>query len=207
MGLVTKSTLKNNEKLNIFSFYFSPTTRINPDVFEFINNNFKNNVLLGDVNAKNTMWHCPKNDPKGEILENLLNEHNLHILNSDGVTYERGKSVLDLSICSNSVRNKFVSHQILDIKISDHLPTITTFNDINREPKKCTFKKINWPKFNKIISTACLNEPNLNCPEGLDIELNSITNTITTAIEESSETITFISKALNPKPVPNLIEI
>ena len=106
-GVGFQLDLKNNKKISIFSLYSSPSTRINPDIFDFINKNHDNSIIIGDLNSKNTMWYCAKTDPKGEILENILNSYDLHILNSPDYTFIRGKSVLDLSICSNSVRNFF----------------------------------------------------------------------------------------------------
>ncbi|RNA21918.1 AP-like endonuclease reverse transcriptase, partial [Brachionus plicatilis] len=126
-GIGCELDLKNNKKLAIFSIYCSPCTRINPEIFDHIKNKHLNSVIIGDLNAKNSMWHCKSTDPKGEVLENILSELNMHVLNSSKCTYNRRKSVLDLSICSNSIRKYFESHQVLDFKISDHQPTMTTF--------------------------------------------------------------------------------
>ncbi|RNA11529.1 AP-like endonuclease reverse transcriptase, partial [Brachionus plicatilis] len=135
-GIGYELDLKNNKKLAIFSIFCSPCTRINPEIFDHIKNKHINSVIIGDLNAKNSMWHCKSTDPKGEVLENILSELNMHVLNSSKRTYNRGKSVLNLYICSNSIRKYFESHQVLDFKISDHQPTMTTFNNINSEPKR-----------------------------------------------------------------------
>ncbi|RMZ95482.1 RNA-directed DNA polymerase from transposon X, partial [Brachionus plicatilis] len=155
------------------------------------------------------MWNCSNNNPKGKILENALIEFNLHILNCPTFTYNRGKSVLDLSLCSNSMFKYFDQHIVLNDLISDHQPTLTTFNDLHSEPKKFTFKKINWQKFDKIISNS--NNPinPISNTSDLDTELENLIHTINFSIESCTEKITFISKSLHPKPIPRplLLEI
>ncbi|RNA43760.1 hypothetical protein BpHYR1_043464, partial [Brachionus plicatilis] len=147
------------------------------------------------------MWHCKSTDPKGEVLENILSELNMHVLNSSKCTYNRGKSVLDLSICSNSIRKYFESHQVLDFKISDHQPTMTTFNNINSEPKRFKTKKINWQKFNQTLANL-EHTKELKNEADIDMELSQLTYLINSTVEKCTSTIHFSCKAVNPKPIP-----
>lgn len=169
-GIGFELELKNNNKLAIFSFYISPCTRLNLELFEHLTKKFKNFIIIGDFNAKNSMWHCQSTDPKGEVLENFISEFNLHVLNCPKNTFNRGKSVLDLSICSNYIRNFFNSHPVLDNQISDHQPTITTFSNIFAESKEFNFKKIDWLKFNYHLSHLRSKMTVLNSSSDNDLE-------------------------------------
>ncbi|CAF0950180.1 unnamed protein product [Brachionus calyciflorus] len=151
------------------------------------------------------MWHYQKKDPKGEILESIINLHNLHVLNCPKYTFNRGKSVLDLSICSNSIRGYFKEHYLLDNEISDHQPTVTVFKNLHGEPKKFPFKKINWSKFYDKIANETRTNVELNNPTDLDKEIEKITQVIHKAIDDSTEIKTFVSKAINPRPIPKFL--
>ncbi|RNA10385.1 putative flavin-containing monoamine oxidase A [Brachionus plicatilis] len=180
--------LKNNNKLAIFSFYISPCTRLNLELFEHLTKIFKNSILICDFNAKNSMWQCQSTDPKEEVLENFISEFNLHVLNCSKNTFNRGKSVMDLSICSNSMRNFFNSHTVLDNQISYHQPTITTFSNIFAESKEFKFKKIDWLKFDNHLSNLRSKMTVLNSSSDIDLELADIFNTINSTLEDCTQT-------------------
>ncbi|CAF1157054.1 unnamed protein product, partial [Brachionus calyciflorus] len=110
-------------------------------------------------------------------------------------------SVLDLSICSNSIRGYFKEQYVLDNEISDHQPT----DNLHGEPKKFTFKKINWTKFYDKITNETRTNVELNNPTDLDKETEKITQVINKAIEDSTEIKTFVSKAINPRPIPQFL--
>ena len=88
---------------------------------------FKNIIITGDLNAKSKLWHCKTDNKRGLELETEITRLDLHVLNNRKPTYPSSKNILDLSICSNSMRNKFTNFQVLDDKLSDHQPTLTSF--------------------------------------------------------------------------------
>ena len=96
-------TLKNDEKLQIFSIYSSPGSPLNKDLFDHIFLSFKNVVVLGDLNACSKLWFCKSENKKGAELEAVLAKFSLHSLNRHKPTFKRSKNVLDLSICSDSI--------------------------------------------------------------------------------------------------------
>ena len=159
-------------------------------------------IILGDLNAKNTMWHCTNTDTKGEVLENIVCEFSWHILNSTKHTYIRGNSVLDLSICSNPIRNFFHSHEVLDFKIGDHQPTLTTFNNINSESQTFYLKKTDWNRFSTSMANLESKSINLNTIVDIDHELADIIATINSSIQNCTSTTTSKCKASQPKPLP-----
>ena len=142
-GIVGKQIIIDNSILNeyivgflaktafgeiaIFSLNITPTNEpLNQKLFLFISK-FKKFVLNGDLNSKSKLWHCTADNKRGLELEQLTTKHNLHILNNKKPTFIKSKSILDLSICSNSWRCKFKKFSVLNDKISDHQPTVTIF--------------------------------------------------------------------------------
>ena len=104
---------KNNLKIAIFSIYITPQENLKKELFEAITQNHKNFIIVGDLNAKNKQWHCKNTNPKGILLEQITLSNNLHILNNKTPTYGRSKSIIDLSICSNSLRSNFSNFKVL----------------------------------------------------------------------------------------------
>ncbi|CAF1041935.1 unnamed protein product, partial [Brachionus calyciflorus] len=179
-------TTDNNSTLSIFSLYSSPKSHLDFNLLEFIFFNHPNSILLGDLNAKHQKWYCPRLNTKGKLLEAFLSKHNLQVLNSNKITYKRGKSILDLSICSNQITNNFINHTVIDRTIGDHQPTITSFS---LNPTRCT------KSYTKIISTI----------DQLEIEADLITKDIQSAIKNSTITYNVNSKCSNPKPIPQFL--
>ncbi|RMZ97363.1 AP-like endonuclease reverse transcriptase [Brachionus plicatilis] len=101
-----------NNNISIFSIYSSPSTKLNETLLNHISLNYKNYIRAGDLNCKNKIWHCQNDNSNGIILENFLSRTNGHIVNCARPTYNRGKSVIDLSITSSSMLQHFQSHQV-----------------------------------------------------------------------------------------------
>jgi hypothetical protein len=45
---------------------------------------YKDIIILGDFNAKSSLWHCRDTDDNGEMFEELIEQHNLVVLNREG---------------------------------------------------------------------------------------------------------------------------
>ena len=195
-------SIDDHLKIAIFSIYSSPSNPLNLDLLEYIEKNYKNFIITGDFNAKSKLWFCEKDYPKGILLENFSIATKSQILNCQSPTYERGKSVLDLSICSNSVFKFFKKHQVLKSKISDHQPTITVFSNLKPKRKTHTAKRIDWNLFRENLDQ--------NLPNGLfienenDIQCESIEliSKLNQAINSSTTSKTFVTKAINPITIP-----
>ena len=84
-------------------------------------------IIIGDLNAKSKLWHCNTENKRGTDLEQLICKLDMHVLKSSSPTYPTSNSVLDLSICSSSLRTSFLNFQVLSDQISDHYPTLTSF--------------------------------------------------------------------------------
>ncbi|RNA38671.1 hypothetical protein BpHYR1_008192 [Brachionus plicatilis] len=95
-----KINSKHGNELALFSHYSSPSTELNEKLFEYATNNFKFFIIVGDFNALNSNWFCPKSNKKENVLLSTIEILDLFILNNETPTYKRSKNILDLFICS-----------------------------------------------------------------------------------------------------------
>ena len=107
VGLQIETT---NKKVVIFSIYSPPKSHLNLKLVEYIHSTFEHFIILGDINANNKTWNCTKDNIKGIGLERLCDNFNIHVFNCKAPTYLKAKSILDLSLCSNSLIKYFGHH-------------------------------------------------------------------------------------------------
>ena len=113
------------------------------------------NILLGDLNVHHTIFGCTKTTPIGREFLNIIENNNLHILNTDTKTRTDprygSQELLDYVISNNSTAKKLHNLQIIDtIDYSDHhiifcnlkLSTRIKINNYYRSPKNT-----NWDQF------------------------------------------------------------
>ena len=125
VGFLAKT---NQGEIAIISLYIAPSNdNLNIKLFEFLAK-FKKLIIVGDLNAKSKLWYCLNDNKRGLELESVISKLNLSILNNRKPTFTKSNSILDLSICSRSMRMIFATFKVLQDKISDHQPTLTTFN-------------------------------------------------------------------------------
>ena len=67
-------------------------------------------LLLGDFNSYHEVWGCVRTDPRGVIMANTIDTHNLVLLNDGQPTRITLKSetAIDLSICSPTLAPQLV---------------------------------------------------------------------------------------------------
>ena len=188
-----------SSEIAIFSIYSPPSNMtINHKLFEFINS-FKKIIITGDLNAKSKLWYCHSDNQRGLELETLLSHYNLHLLNNKSPTYKRGKSVLDLSICSNSLFSKSSSFRVLRDRISDHQPTLTKFI-VSPSRTPCVIKRVNYELLNQLLEA--------NCPNTTITDLTSIDQAVLDLNSVFSYAITSATKEIQIiKPHKNSVEI
>ncbi|CAF0704716.1 unnamed protein product [Brachionus calyciflorus] len=133
------TTLKNEEPLAIFSIYVSPKDRLDENLFDFIQKNYKNFLILGDLNSKSRSWYCKQSNENGKKLENIIDKYNFIVLNNQTPTYRRSQNVLDLSICSINLEKYFSHFEVLNDQIKnldsdfDEPKEINTIYDLEKE--------------------------------------------------------------------------
>lgn len=181
--------LYNYEKLAIFSIYISPLSDINCVFFDKVAKKYKNLLLLGDFNCTSPSWHCKNTNRNGLILSNLLTDLNLFVLNNDTPSYNQSGNILDLSICSANMLKFFKEFKVLDDPISDHNPTITTFNQLKPIPNTQTINKVDWKKFKEILNKQKVISIKNYSSDSLDQEVDSLTNNIRSALVDATVTL------------------
>jgi ribonuclease HI len=156
--------IKQQRIIIINNIYISPNSDINIDDLQEILDK-PNSLTCGDLNAKNTLWGAPENDARGKIIGDLIETHDLTVLNSGGGTYikqDGSLSHLDVSIAKNNIAAKCNWHVHDEAWGSDHLPVFTTLNERpdfeESSISKWLFKKADWESFRSQASLEITNE-------------------------------------------------
>jgi len=100
----------DNSYINVANIYLPPTGKLNVDDLNCAL--LPNTVLVGDFNAKNTLWGSTHVDKRGEHIENLLELKNFTVINNGLPTYtcHNGNSThLDLALVCNSLAAKLIT--------------------------------------------------------------------------------------------------
>ena len=96
----------NNKHFNLINIY-NPGGKINKEEYNLLFA-VKNAIICGDFNSKNILWKSNKTDYNGKNIQELLDEHNLYILN-DGtgthITYSGNITPIDLTFVSSNLSN------------------------------------------------------------------------------------------------------
>ena len=122
----------------------------------------ENIILLGDFNSRNKTWdkNVGRNTKMRNILENIINCHNLHIETEVDFTYQHsekssqtGKSTIDLTL-SRGVENIKINTIELDLIKSRHRGIEITIAEEDLSSSKPHFatKNANWKEWERTIS-------------------------------------------------------
>ena len=83
-------------------------------------------ILMGDFNAKHTLWGETSCSPWGNLVEELIDHNDIVLMNDGSPTrfdlYHNTKSAIDLTICSSSLRLDYMWSVDRDPHGSDHWP-------------------------------------------------------------------------------------
>ena len=112
-------------------------------------------ILLGDFNAKHTLWGESYCDPRGNVIEELLDRNNVVLMNDGSPTrydvYHNTSSAIDLSICSSSLRLDYQWSVDDNTHGSDHWPIHLQYTC--NSPSQCLPKwksnEADWESYNK----------------------------------------------------------
>ena len=122
----------NKTSHNLFSYYNPPNKHINYDLFEYIQKNFANFIIMGDFNAKSEIHGCENSNSNGKILEKILFNLNGMILNTKNTpTFHKYSSnsdmdyhsFIDMFYGSPAYWSKIESYKVLKSKILDSTQT------------------------------------------------------------------------------------
>lgn len=193
------------KKLHICNIYIPPNSEINStELNNLIEQIPKPRIILGDFNSHNIIWGSDTTNPKGRILDSLMDKCNLIALNNGEKTrfnsFSGTSSVLDLSFCDPSLSTSFSFEVLPYLYGSDHFPIKLTSE---QQPNSCTnpiqkwnLKKADWPLFRSIVEneiSQCQIHDNIN----KTVEV--FTETLIKAAEKAIGKTSYIK---NRNPVP-----
>ena len=162
---------------------------LNSSLISWLNKNYKNMILAGDLNSKSQFFNCKRTNSNGEILNDILTSNNLLILNTNfDKTFHILKSnpekdyheFLDVLIGSPVIATKTEKYEVIEspllysctpkqyhsaIQLEIDLEGETAINNQNKE-QFYAFNKANWSTFKEELAKCDL----------LDIENISIDN-------------------------------
>lgn len=159
-----------NLQFNITNIYCPPNVKVTKK--EICNLKIdKNHLLMGDFNAKHSLWGSPKADLRGRILHDFFClENPLICLNTGQGTRlnPNGKlSHIDIVFASGNLAAKINTYVGDDNWGSDHYPIIICYKgpetkieedpiDLSRPPSY-NYKKANWKKYKEEVEFHLLN--------------------------------------------------
>ena len=157
-------------KIDIFSIYNPPTSRLNTELFNEITLHCKRLIICGDLNAKNKSFGCFHNNANGEDLLNICINEDLSIFktNNDPTfhrTFDNFSDILDLFVGSNNLLNNLANYQVItdSTLTSDHyqfrldltFSNQTSYTTTKIEKQKIlNFNKANWKLFEETLNEA-----------------------------------------------------
>jgi exonuclease III len=128
----------------LFTIYNPPLEKLNVDLFKKIDDNCKEYVICGDLNARYILeGKTIKRNRNSLILDQkIMTQIRGKILNNKNFTFSRSKSILDLVISTLDIKSESF-HVFNDYDKSDHFPIYFHFNIHN-----------NWTHYalNKLLS-------------------------------------------------------
>ena len=167
---------------------------IDQRLFEIVNRNSNNVVIIGDLNSPHTYFGSRITTESGIELENILARENLTLLNNpDSPTYhhppEMLPNILDLAIVSGNL-GPISSCKVGEDCGSFHLPIHVSINvGINKLPIKLIrpLKNIDWEEFKDSLREKEFNfteeSLNYNC-ENIDRAICNLTDNIVSTLDE-----------------------
>lgn len=193
--------INKNQKINFYSVYVRPQSRISTTEWVgFLRNLKKPFILGGDFNSHNGVWGCDMTDTSGKNLLDALEECDLTFLNDGSETRiftprDLNKSAVDLTICSLDLVSKCEwSRHRFPLGSSDHYPILINIESgtVNKYVSKMKWNcnKADWSLFSNIIEADIQNQNNL------EISYDSFIEIINNAGKDS---IAVKKKVTNPK--------
>ncbi|MDW3615066.1 MAG: endonuclease/exonuclease/phosphatase family protein, partial [Nitrososphaeraceae archaeon] len=150
----------NSVLIKLFSFelvisnlYLPPNKLICKDMLDNLQVN-ENHLLVGDFNAKSTLWGSLKGDTRGRIVHDFIDNNNLVCLNDGAGTFlkQNGEmSHLDLALGCGKIPQLVDFNIIKDSWGSDHYPMVINVLDqiclSDRKRPGYNFRKADWTKY------------------------------------------------------------
>ena len=179
----------NQQPMAVVALYNPPAVKLNPEVFKYFTDKYENCLFIGDFNSKHQYFGCRTTNLNGNILFDIAEEHDLHIMNDPSETTHLNKAtgnadILDMAFATNSVLNRVTDCYVGEDLGSDHLPLHIKVGanrqDVAQHPIliRNNINKANWAVFNEHIE-ANLRSNDLTTCEEIDqacLEIEQVIN-------------------------------
>jgi Endonuclease-reverse transcriptase len=194
----------NGKPFIITNIYNPPLNKIDiPTVKPLFNND--NTLIVGDFNAKSSLWYSNSSNENGNNLADLVESTELICLNSKHpthISYHGADDVLDLGFVSPSLAIKSNHYVLSDPMGSDHYPIIIKIGElpelIAKPPPRWKMKKANWPLYSTISETL-VNQENFS-----DNNLDNFYSNILEGITATADAAIPLNKPNNNHKTPSL---
>ena len=173
----------------ICSIYLSPSLPIHEnEILELINQLRAPYLLLGDMNARHSMWGEPTENAKGKLFEKLILEQRLFLLNDHEKTHyniqNNVSTLIDLSLTSTDAYPDFSASVLECAYGSDHHPIkiekLST-PEIGQPSYKFKTEKADWIKFSQCTE----NYSKLSPDTDINVQVDHLTEFLLEAAREA----------------------
>jgi len=148
-------------------------------------------IIGADTNGHSPKWHSRDLNQRGRVVEDLIDDFNLHVINSPGNldTYARrgmGASNIDVTMCTQGMKDDVTEWRVYDVTDSDH--RLLSFTIDLPAPRtshggtKYNEKKANWVLFSLELIRRTSNITN---SADVNVYATTITSVITAAASAS----------------------
>ena len=151
-AIAIQITLK--KKMSICSIYLPPNNEIDEqEIDNLITQLPSPHLLLGDFNAHSKLWGCSQNSRRGNIIEDVIDKHDLCYLNDKTATHvcvaSKSTSAIDLSLCHPSLYLDFNWEVGEDLCGSDHYPIFLqhTLTKVSNTNPRWKLHRADWETF------------------------------------------------------------
>ncbi len=190
------SIMPANKDLFIVSYYNPPDKKIDPEFLNHVKDIASNGklIILGDLNAHNTIWFSKTTNSNGHIIENFLSDNEFVLMNNNQYTYfshcrNDYHGILDLVIAPSTTSALISNFEVSDELCSDHNTVIFNLKIASKNHTKHTIRTIiDWEKFKVHIlrNSNNLNDLPLDTTDQIDRFVENLTTTIQSSIKSAS---------------------
>ena len=166
-------------------------------------------LILGDLNAKNTLWGCNKTNKNGQHMDDIIHNNDLYLYMPNSPTfYHRNPAhepeYLDFLISNFPLNNTAVTFNELN---SDHLPVLYYTDEPSPNNTK-TVQVTDYELLHNILQLVPLPTTNIRSTESIEAVIKDLTFVINTAKSEATTIKTIHKNYIKlPKTIRDLIKI
>lgn len=203
--VVAIETRINKRITAVVSIYNPPYGAIDSEVIKYFTDRYTHCIILGDFNSKHLFFGCKRTDYAGEVLFDIAEDCNLHLVNDTGeATYQRWSGIVNQHQYSEVLDFIFVTRPILamvqkcEVKgdlTSDHLPVHLELDRGRGRLDNCppvyrrSLKNMNWQNFEQDVIDNLQNDPSLGTPDEIDNSCDSVSAAINAAVDKNCTTV------------------